>query len=45
MTKMPLVNLGLTKGQNEVKTLTKQHFHSFTSNSSFLEIFGNFDQV
>ena len=45
MTKMPLVNLGLTEGQTRSKPSQNNTFHSFTSNWIFLEIFGNFDQV
>ena len=45
MTKMPLVNPSLTKSQTKSKFPLKNTFHSFISNPSFLEIFGNFDQV
>ena len=31
--------------QNDQNTLDHNTFHSFTSNSSFSEIFGNFDQI
>ena len=44
MSKIPLVNPRFDRRTNEVKTLTI-FFHSFTSNSSFSEIFNNFDQV
>ena len=42
MTKMALVNLGLTESQTRLKPSQNNTFHSFTSNLSFLEIFGNF---
>ena len=45
MTKMPLVNLGLTEGQTMLKSTQNNTFHSFSSNPSFLEIFSHFDQV
>ena len=45
MTKMPLVNLGLTEGQMRSKPSQNNTFHSFALNLSFSEIFGNFDQV
>ena len=45
MTKMPLVNLGLTEDQTRSKFSQNNTFHSFISNSSFSEIFGNFDQI
>ena len=45
MTKMPLANLGLNIGQTRSKPSQNNTFHSFTSNSSFSEIFGNFDLV
>ena len=45
MTKMPLVNLGLTESQIRSKSSQNNTFHSFTSNPSFLETFGNFDQI
>ena len=45
MAKMPLVNPGLTKNRTRWKSSQKNIFHGFTSNSSFTEIFGNFDQV
>jgi len=45
MTKMVLVNLGLTESQTKLKSPQNIAFHSFTSNPSFLEIFDNFDQV
>ena len=42
---MPLVNLGLTEGQTRSKSTQNNTFYSFSSSSSFLEIFSNFDQV
>ena len=39
------VTLGLTEGQTRSKATQNNTFHGFTSNSSFLEIFDNFDQV
>ena len=45
ITKMPLVNPGLTKGQTRSKSLQNNIFHGFISNLNSLEIFGNFDQV
>ena len=42
---MPLANLRLTEGQTRSKPSQNITFHSFTSNRSFLEIFGNFDRV
>ena len=45
MTKMPLVNLGLTEGQMRSKPSQNNTFHSFALNLSFSEIFGNFDQL
>ena len=45
MTKMPPINLGLTKGQIRLKSSQNNIFHGFTSNPSFSEIFGKFDQV
>ena len=45
MTKMPLVNLGLTEGQTMSKSSQNNNFHDFLSNPSFSEIFGYFDQV
>ena len=44
MTKMPLVHLGLTKSQKKSKSPQNSTFHSFTSNQSFAEIFGSFNQ-
>ena len=43
MAKMPPVNLGLIEGQTRSKSSQNNTFHSFTSNLSFLEIFGKFD--
>ena len=45
MTEMPLVNPGLTEGQDWLEPLKKNIFHVFTSNPSYLEILVNFDQV
>ena len=45
MTKILLVNLGLTEGQTKSKLSQNNTFHSLTSNQSFSEIFGNFDQI
>ena len=45
MTKIPLVNSRLTESQMKSKSLQNTTFHSFTSNPSFLEFFGNFNQV
>ena len=45
MTEMPLVNPGLTESQIKSKSLQNSTFQSFTSNPSFSEIFGKFDQV
>ena len=45
MTKISLVSLGLTKGQIRSKPSQNNTFRSFTSTPSFLEIFGNLDQV
>ena len=42
---MLLVNLRLTKSQTELKSPQNITSHSFTSDPSFSEIFGNFDQV
>ena len=42
---MPLVNPRLTESQIKSKSLQNSTFQSFTSNPSFSEIFGNFDQV
>ena len=38
ITKMPLVNLGLTEGQIRSNSIQNNTFHSFSSNSSFSEI-------
>ena len=45
MTKMPLVNPGLTESQTKSKSSQNNFFHGFISNPIFLELFGNFDQV
>ena len=45
LTKIPLVNLKLTKSQIVPKFSQNNIFHAFTSNLSHLEIFVNFDQV
>ena len=45
MTKMPLVNPKLTKGQTRSKSSQNKIFHGFISNPSSSKIFGNFDQV
>ena len=45
MTKMPLVNLGLTEGQIGWKSSQSNTFHSFSSNPSFSKIFSHFDQI
>ena len=45
MTKTPLVNPRFNRRSNEVQTSTKQRFHRFTPNLSFLKVFNNFDQV
>ena len=42
---MPLVNLGMTESQTKSKSPQNNTFNIFTSNLSFLEIFGNCDQV
>ena len=38
MTKMPLVNLGLTKGQTMSKSSQNSTFHGFSPNPSFSEV-------
>ena len=43
--KCPWLALGLTKGQTRSKLSQNNVFHSFTPNSSFSNIFNNFDQV
>ena len=43
MTKITLVNLGLTDGQTRLKPSQNTTFHNFIPKSSFLEIFRNFD--
>ena len=43
LTKMPQVNLGLTKSQSWSKSSQNKNFHVSTSNSSYLVIFINFD--
>ena len=43
MTKIPLINLGLTESQTKSKSPQNITFHSFTSNLSFLDTFGKFD--
>ena len=43
MTKISLVNPGLTESQTKSKFPQNSIFHSFTSSLSFSEIFGNFD--
>ena len=45
MTKKPLVNLRLIESQATSKSSQNNTFHGFSLNLSFLEIFGNFDQV
>ena len=45
MTKISLVNLGLTEGQTMSKSIQNNTFHSFSSNLSFSDIFSHFDQV
>ena len=45
MTKTLLVNPRSTEGQMKSKLSQNNTFHSFTSNLSFLEIFGKFDLV
>ena len=45
MTKMPLVNPGLTEGQIRSKSSQNNIFHDFISNPIFSKILGNFDQV
>ena len=45
ITKMSLVNLGLTKSQTRSKSSQNKNFHDFLSNPSFSKIFGYFDQV
>ena len=45
MTKMPIVNLGLTEGQTRSKSLQNNIFHGFTSNLSSSEVFSKFDQA
>ena len=42
---MSLVNPGLTESQTKSKSPQNKTFHSFKSNKSFSEIFGNFNQV
>ena len=43
MTKMPLVNLGLTECQTRLKSTQNNTFHSFSSSPCFLDIFSHFD--
>ena len=45
MTKLPLVNPKLIEIQTKLKSPQNSTFHSFTSNLSFSERFGKFDQV
>ena len=45
LTKMPLANHWLTESQMRSKSSRNDIFHAFTSKSSHLEIFVNFDQV
>ena len=45
MTKTALVNPKLAKSQTRSKSPQNTTFLSFTSNLSFSQIFGNFDQV
>ena len=45
MTKMPLVNLGLTENQTRSKPSQNNTFHSFTSNPRFLATLTKFDRV
>ena len=45
MTKMPLVNLGLTEGQTRSKSSQNNTFQGFWSNLSFSKIFGYCNQV
>ena len=45
LTKMPLVNSGLTKSQSWLKSSQNNTFHVSTSNLSYLEIFVKFDQI
>ena len=45
MTKTPLVNPELAKSQTSSKSPQNKTYHIFTSNPSFLDIFGIFDQV
>ena len=42
---MPLVNSELTECQTKSKSSQNNIFHSFTSNLSFSETFGKFDQI
>ena len=43
LTKMPLVNLGLTKIQTRSESSQNDIFHAFTSNPSYSKIFVKFD--
>ena len=43
LTKMPLVNLGLTKIQTRSESCQNDIFHAFTSNLSYSKIFVKFD--
>ena len=45
MTKILLINLGLTEGQTRSKSIQNNTFHSISSNPSFSDIFSHFDQV
>ena len=45
LTKMLLVNLGLTENQTRLKSSRNNIFHAFTSNPSHSKIFVKFDQV
>ena len=45
MTKILLVNLGLSEGKNWSNPSQSNIFHVFTSNQRLLEISVNFDQV
>ena len=45
MIKTPLVSPRLAESQTRSKSPQNFTFHNFTSNLSFLKIFGNFDQV
>ena len=45
MTKMPLINHELTKGQKWSNSIKMTSFHVFISNLRLFELFVNFDQI